>query len=264
VSSGNVDLSRGIGVHEGDKHIPYHCYTADALIDQIMEAFPVAIYTQCGDLSDMYSVSTFDRDPKRHGGVGSELKQSVAYLERRRQQVMSGGKAVLTLGNHDDRLRRFIWKNPSMVDVDELNMLARYRKTGVLVYEYGDSAQLTPHLWLTHDFGMSGKSALSAAVAKFGASVLFGHTHMAGTLYENEIAAGRSHVGINLGWTGDVNQLGYGHKQRAIKTHRLGIVVTTHTKSGLFAHAHVPFMWEGNSLVCCVLGKWFKQKRVSP
>lgn len=258
----DVDLSRGIGLHEGDKHLPYHCPTADALIDQIMAAFPVALYSQCGDLSDMYAASSFDRDPARRQGVGHELDTSTQYLARRRQMVMPGGRAVLTLGNHDDRLRRFVWKNPALVDVAELNVLERYRKTGFEVYDYGDSAQLTPHLWLTHDFGMSGKSALTAAAARFGASVMFGHTHMAGSWYENEIADGRGLVAINLGWTGDVEQLGYGHKQRAMKTHRLGVVVTTHTKSGLFSHTIVPFLWEGEHMVCCVLGRWFTQPRV--
>lgn len=149
-----------------------------------------------GDIVDCYSISDFDRNPVSKATLDREIRgaqQLMALFQSVPQKVWIGG-------NHEDRLRRHVWKAPKLVA--GLDAASRERLVSILDFPevfgleergfrwlpYGATFALGK-LLVTHGSIVSKHSGQSAKahLEKYGASVLIGHTHRGGVHYKRDV-----------------------------------------------------------------------------
>ena len=91
-----------------DQHIPFQDpVLEDLTIDFLREHKPTTIHL-LGDVLDFYSLSTFDKNPARLTTLQDELDGSTRYFKRLRN-VCPNSRIVYSEGNHENRLRRYLW-----------------------------------------------------------------------------------------------------------------------------------------------------------
>ena len=136
-----------------------------------------------GDVVDCYELSEFDKDPLKPWHLDREMREAWLLLDA----LTPWTKERWWLGgNHEDRLRRTIWKNPKFARLSALRFeeLFRIKDNGFNWKPYGGVVKLG-RLLVTHGSlvlkhsGWSGR----AHYDKYGSSVLVGHTHRLGIYY---------------------------------------------------------------------------------
>lgn len=149
-----------------------------------------------GDIVDCYSISDFDRNPLSQATLAKEIKCAqglMAKLRNIKERIWIGG-------NHEDRLRRHVWKNPRLIR--ELDRSSQERLVHALDFDtvfglgehgfrwfpYG-ATQYLGKLLVTHGSMVSKHSGQTARahMDKYGTSVLVGHTHRGGVFYKRDI-----------------------------------------------------------------------------
>lgn len=149
-----------------------------------------------GDIVDCYSISDFDRSPLSKATLQKEItgaQRLMAKLARIPNKLWIGG-------NHEDRLRRYVWKNPKLLgsmdegtrervvaamDFPEVFGLGEH---GFSWLPYGGTFNLGK-LLVTHGSIVSRHSGQTARahMDKYGTSVLVGHTHRGGVYYKRDV-----------------------------------------------------------------------------
>ena len=139
-----------------------------------------------GDVVDCYAISDYDKDPLKKPGLQREVRGAAALMERfkyAKERIWLGG-------NHEDRLRRYLWKNPEFADLEALTFssLFRVKEHGFTYYPYGKHWMLGK-LLVTHGFMVRAHSGISARAHfdRMGTSVLIGHTHRLGVYYKTNV-----------------------------------------------------------------------------
>jgi predicted phosphodiesterase len=181
-----------------DIQFPFH----DAkVLDKLVVPFVVSLRPDGvilnGDIVDCYSISDFDKDPLTQAGLGLERKLAQSLMLR----LTSIPERIWIGGNHEDRLRRLVWKKPDLlrvlpaeVKVDLVTRLDFPQVFGLAEHgfrwiPYGGTVHLGK-LLVTHGSLVSKHSGQSARahLDKYGMSVLIGHTHRGGVTYKTDVA----------------------------------------------------------------------------
>ena len=95
------------------------------------------------------------------------------------------------IGNHEDRLRRYLWKNPELVDLNGLQLPNLLNFTSLGISWGGEDRHreidLMGKLLITHGGIVRQHSAYTARAVvereKYARSVMIGHTHRGGVHY---------------------------------------------------------------------------------
>lgn len=149
-----------------------------------------------GDVVDCYSISDFDRNPLSQASLQKEIKCAQGLMAA----LKNVPKRLWIGGNHEDRLRRHVWRNPSLIrglpdrtreavvkamDFPEVFSLASY---GFEWLPYGGTFQLGK-LLVTHGSMVSRHSGQTGRMhlERYGTSVLIGHTHRGGVVYRRDV-----------------------------------------------------------------------------
>lgn len=179
-----------------DTHLGDQDDRAILLALRVTAAVRPSLFIQLGDVLDFYGLSRFDNNPDiAIGSVKRELDLQHALYERLDGVLPRKTERIQIIGNHEERLVRFIWKNPALVgalDLGALMDLKRFGFTGGLrpTYHVNPSFLVTHGSHIRKDAGQSAKSELMATMVS-GAS---GHTHRLGTFsFTTE--------GAELSWT---------------------------------------------------------------
>lgn len=165
-----------------DVQIPYHDPLALETTLRLIETVKVDEIILNGDIADCYALSDFDKNPlTRHG-----LQREIDEVEKLLKRVTNIAPTTWLGGNHEDRLRRILWKNPEFADLHTLRFENLFNLThyGVKWKPYGGSVNLGK-LLVTHGFLIRSASGASAKATfeRIGGSVLVGHTHRLGIYY---------------------------------------------------------------------------------
>ena len=171
-------------VQINDLHIPHHDKKALDVFMQFLKDFKPDQIVIAGDLLDFYQLSSFDKDPMRRFTIQDEI--DVCY------EVLKELKALCSeihfiKGNHEDRLRRFLWKNPSLASIKVLE-LPKLLNLDSLKIEYHDYEYVFNKFRFTHgsivrqDSGATAKAEL----IKYGSSMSSGHTHRLGSYLKTD------------------------------------------------------------------------------
>jgi predicted phosphodiesterase len=183
-----------------DIHIPYQDDKALGVMYQFSKDYkPDKIFIN-GDLLDFYRLSTFDQDPGRRDTVTEEAYKTREFLKDLRKR---NPKAKITYlqGNHENRLQRYLWRNPELAGLDslELKNLLEIKKWNIKEVKVDRDywSKTTGHIKQGDAIIMHGDSRLNGAkggsysgyAAKntmlngINSSVIMGHTHRGATIY---------------------------------------------------------------------------------
>jgi len=105
-----------------DIHFPYQDDNALSLMKAYAGDYKPNHFIVNGDLLDFYGLSSFDKSPDRKHSVAQEIQDGVAFLKEMRQIVGPKCKMYFTEGNHEQRLQRYMFRNPELADMPELRL----------------------------------------------------------------------------------------------------------------------------------------------
>ena len=108
-------------VFASDIHIPYENKPAIKLLKTFIEEYQPETLILGGDIVDMYSVSSYSKDPSRAFKLQREINKTVEFLEDVRE-ILPESRIVYLEGNHENRLQRWLLKNPDLYGLDALTI----------------------------------------------------------------------------------------------------------------------------------------------
>ena len=161
-----------------DIHIPFQDKLSVNLLYKFLADFLPNQIVIAGDMLDFYELSSFDKDPKRKFCIQDEIDQCYEFLKELKQYC---DEIHFIKGNHEDRLRRFLWKNPSLASIKvlELPKLLNLDSLGIF---YHDFEYIYNNFRFTHGTIVRQESGATAKaeLLKYGTSMASGHTHRLG------------------------------------------------------------------------------------
>jgi UDP-2,3-diacylglucosamine pyrophosphatase LpxH len=234
-----------------DAHIPYHSRVWWDLLLQVGRALAPQHIVIIGDFADFYSVSDHDKDPERANRMDEELVEVEKCLDE--IDALGARDKLYIEGNHEDRLRRHLMKNPALARVVSTERLLRLKERGWEFVPYKRHASRGA-VHFTHDVGAAGRNAVFRALDVYGHSVVSGHTHRLAYIVEGT-ATGECKLSATFGWGGDVEQVDYMCLAKARKDWALGLGIGyLEPSSGFVYLSPVPIVHG----TCVVNGQLFR------
>lgn len=172
-----------------DLHVPYHDRWALELVCKILEVVKPTRCVVAGDALDCYQLSAYDKNPDRaEDRFQEELDTNCRYFRLIKSAAPADCEWDFVPGNHEDRLRRFLWRNPALYGLRALDLreLMSLTELGFTYHEY--EVELVPkQLVVKHGRYVSRHSAFSGKAEleheKHSISTITGHTHRLGSHY---------------------------------------------------------------------------------
>lgn len=94
-----------------DCHVPYHDVSLIALVTKIIKILKPNGVIQLGDALDFWQISSYDKNPLRKKTMMDDIKVYSGILDEWEKALGRDGEIIQLEGNHEDRLRRYIWKH---------------------------------------------------------------------------------------------------------------------------------------------------------
>lgn len=174
-----------------DVHIPYHSPEAVGAVLDFARYYKPNVFVVNGDFFDFYAVSSYSKDPAREESLQEELDRGAALLKAFKAACAPGARLVFLAGNHEDRLRRYLWNQAPALS--KLRALAFETVTGLdalgfETYAYGEVVGLGKLHFVHGDLvrkgaGMTAKGMLQ----RYRVNVVHGHTHRVGHVMETTL-----------------------------------------------------------------------------
>jgi len=177
-----------------DMHVPFQDNKAIKLALKVVSYLKLDRIIQLGDFQDFYSISRFDKDPNRIDSMQEELDTGFEIWKKIKK---AGKKAKLeyTEGNHEFRLRRYLWRHPELHSLKALKLenVLRVKELGIKFYRTDDICYINRNLIVTHgakDDGCklaqySGYSAKNT-LERIGIPGISGHSHRLAAHYKTD------------------------------------------------------------------------------
>lgn len=111
------------GAIVSDIHAPFHVKEAIDLTAKVLRYWEPDILVYNGDNLDCTMLSDFDRNPARNTSLKEEA--DIFHADVRavlRHALPKGAREVFLPGNHEDRIRRQIWRNPYLYNLPGLSL----------------------------------------------------------------------------------------------------------------------------------------------
>ena len=141
-----------------------------------------------GDVIDCYLLSKFDKNPERADRLQQEFDMSAAMF-RRQRALAPNARMVFEPGNHEDRLRRYLWSQaPALSSLRCLKMeeLMGLKDNDVECIEKDEGVLFNDNFLVTHAEIIRAHSGWTAKGMsdKHGGSGIHGHSHRLGSYYK--------------------------------------------------------------------------------
>jgi predicted phosphodiesterase len=191
-----------------DLQIPFHDKPVlDLVLNFVNYLQPHGVVLN-GDVVDCYDISAYTRDPLHRANLNTEVKLAGQLMSR----LAKCTKERWWLGgNHEDRLRRYVWQNAPQLGLlpdTTFPSLFKIAEHGFQWKPWGGSVKLG-RLIVTHGFVVRVHSAYSAKAHfdRLGSSVIVGHTHRLGVYYNTNSSG--THASFENGCLCKLTGLGY-------------------------------------------------------
>ena len=160
---------------------------------QIAADFKPDLRIAGSDGMDFYSISNFDKNPAR---VKKGLQWEIdAWSAGQREWRDVCANAFFLIGNHEDRLRRYLWRNPELFDLEVLRLPSLLRMAELGIHWETDKGERANQELVVHNRLVIKHGSLtrkhSAYTARgeleaegFSISLLSAHTHRGGSTYQ--------------------------------------------------------------------------------
>lgn len=110
------------GAVASDFHAPYHDYLAVLLLCKVLAWWNPDLFVIDGDALDFYPVSTYDKNPERAFGLQTEIDEFHTDILAPITAAIPKARKIFMPGNHEARLRKFLWRNPDLYGVRSLQL----------------------------------------------------------------------------------------------------------------------------------------------
>jgi len=164
-----------------DMQFPFHDEATLQAVDAFLLDLEPTIFVIAGDGTDFYELSHFDKNPARGRTLQDELDISGGKLKRWRRRHPKARRVYIE-GNHEDRLRRWLWQHPGVASLRSLDLAEQLdAKDDWEFLNYGSQVEVAGYLIEHGDVtrGHAGYAA-RAMFEKRGMSGVCGHTHRFG------------------------------------------------------------------------------------
>jgi hypothetical protein len=183
-----------------DVQIPFEDRKTVAAVERFWDDFKPDLEIYNGDIFDFYSISMYDKNPTRRFKLQDELDAARSWLYRR-AEANPNARRIEDDGNHEDRLRRWLWKfgeELSGLRALELNALLGFDELGIEHLAYGSVIDFLGYR-IEHGNKSSTSKAYPVNVSRFmaiatGSSGLCGHTHRFSTYSWTDARGSHSYV----------------------------------------------------------------------
>ena len=167
-----------------DTHNPFQDQRVLREVELFLSELQPDLVVYPGDMGDFYLLSKFDKNPNRADSLQSDLN-STAQLFKRHRALLPNTRMIFELGNHEDRLRRFLWSgSPALASLDCLTVEGLYglKDSGVECIDYAEGVLFNKNLMVTHGELIRAHSGYTAKGMsdKHGGSGIHGHSHRGG------------------------------------------------------------------------------------
>lgn len=169
-----------------DQHYPFQDDYTRSIALQIVEEFNPTIVITGSDGIDFYAISDFDKNPERIKSTGLQLEiDSWIGGEREWISVSPNATRYYIEGNHEDRLRRYLYRHPEVADLRALQLENLLEFDSLGIEKSINNEVLIGNLMIKHGTRVNKSSAYSGASElaseHFQYSILTGHVHRMGT-----------------------------------------------------------------------------------
>lgn len=201
----------------GDSQVPYHDPRALDIVLRVIADVNPNVVVHMGDLVDCYTISDFSKNPKRVLTLQDEIDEAREWLAL---QVHTAPDAehYLLEGNHEDRLRRLLWKLPDVTrqlmslraveHVTTWPVLFDLESLGIkwVPTHLQSRTPILPKMILKHGTIVRKWSGWTAKGEweRYGKSGASGHTHRKGVFYHRDHNG--NHFWIETGCTCSLDQ----------------------------------------------------------
>jgi Calcineurin-like phosphoesterase len=183
-----------------DFHYPHYDPITQHNFDHFLSEFKPDILVINGDFLDFSPISHFDKHPAEPRSISDEILGGRDFLRRKAELVGPNCKRHFNAGNHEDRLRKYLWNRaPELSELEGVSLpsLLELEKSGYSYTPYYDPIHGSPDrspgidldgLLVTHGTiarKWSGYSA-RAHYERYGGSGIHGHTHRIGSFYHRD------------------------------------------------------------------------------
>lgn len=163
-----------------DLHAPFFDKKVITLIIKICKNIPFDGLIQLGDAIDFYQLSKYDRDPKRKDNIEDDLIKYSLLMNKIMPLLRSNAVWHQLEGNHEDRLRRYIWsKCPELQGM--ISSIPEYLKfkdmvRKVIWYPYEELKCVIGEMLFHHGVYFNVHTAVNN-INKYRRNICTGHTH---------------------------------------------------------------------------------------
>jgi predicted phosphodiesterase len=173
-----------------DTHNPYQDDRALGLAERLLQVVQPDYLVYAGDMSDFYQISDFDKNPNRMGKMQEDINSTIKMFARHKD-IMPKTKQIFLVGNHEDRLRRFLWSRaPAMSSLDCLTLEELYHldKFDMPLVPYEQGILVNDVFLIIHGDIIAPHSSYTAKrmYEKHGGCGMAGHTHRGGSFYKRD------------------------------------------------------------------------------
>lgn len=178
----------GVAAVLQDFHIPFQDQRIVREVELFLAVQKPGLVLYPGDVADFYLLSKFDKNPEREEHLQHELDM-VAAMFKRHRAILPNARMVFEPGNHEDRLRRYLWSKATALaslrclKIEELMGLT---ENGVEFIEKDEGITINDNFTVTHSEIIRAHSGWTAKgmSEKHGGSGMHGHSHRLGSFYK--------------------------------------------------------------------------------
>lgn len=193
----------------GDRQVPFHDVRAMKVARSIVKDVNPDVLLDMGDGLDCWQISDYDTDPSRRNSLQDDIDAEKVEMYQMAEAAPRARRVRLE-GNHEDRLRRLIWRLPGAAQ--QLNRLRVFQQTMTIPFQLNmaesgweyistdeqSRTAVLPKLITIHGHQLKGSTVVEGAnarraIQKYGRSCVVGHHHRACVL------ARRDHNGQAFG-----------------------------------------------------------------
>lgn len=182
-----------------DLHIPFEDQATLACVERFWDTFTPDLEVYAGDIVDCYQLSVFSSNPSRQFSLQDEFNATKAWL-RKRVDKNPNARRVFMEGNHEDRLRRWMWKLGPAVSSLNSNTIEEQLALKEMEFEHLTWRSLVRILGceIQHGYRASRSAAMPQNVAQLMAratnsSGICGHTHRVNAVHWTDTRGSHSY-----------------------------------------------------------------------
>lgn len=154
-----------------DTHRPYHDKAAWSLLLKVAKDFKPHTIVVLGDFADFYTVSAHSKDPDRALKLKEELDD--VHVGIKELESLGASELIFIAGNHEDRLHRYMQnKAPEIAHLVDIKKILKLHNWKYIPYK--TDYQLGK-IYLTHDVGSAGRTAIFRCLDAYQHSNITGH-----------------------------------------------------------------------------------------